>query len=199
MKNKNNAGLPDEVYVPFVESLYSNRGVLVFGFLAQALVAYAIWESTGNLVFQIFVVLFLMTGLFRVVDSWLFDRAMIGKNAVHLSRKWEYRYLVGVLLLAIQIGALTYTSILSRDNFAEFASMTLTMATMVTVVGKNFALSRIVHLFSFFVFSPIFLALVQIGGWKHYAGAALLVPFFMSVRSMSRFLQIGRASCRERV
>ncbi len=189
MKNKNNAGLPDEVYVPFVESLYSNRGVVVFGFLAQALVAYAIWESTGDPVFQIFTGLFLLTGILRVADSWLFDLAMIGKNAVHLSRKWEYRYSIGVNLLAVQIGALTYMSILSRDSFAEFASMTLTMATMVTIVGKNFASGRIVHLFSFFAFSPIFAALVQIGGWKHYAGAALLVPFFISVSSMSRYVR----------
>ena len=99
MKNKNNAGLPDEVYVPFVESLYSNRGVMVFGLLAQALVAYAIWESTGDPVFQIFSCLFLLTGTLRVVDSWMFDRAMIGKNAIHLSRKWEYRYSFGVNLL----------------------------------------------------------------------------------------------------
>ncbi len=189
MKNKNNAGLPDEIYVPFVESLYSNRGVVVFGFLAQALIAFAIAESTGERVFQIFSVLFLITGILRVIDSLLFDWARIGKNAIHLSRKWEYRYSLGVNLLAIQIGVLTYTAILSRDSFAEFAAMTLTMATMVTIVGKNFASARIVHLFSFFAFMPIFIALVQVGGWKHYAGAALLVPFFMSVSSMSRYVR----------
>ncbi len=189
MKNKNNAGLPDEIYVPFVESLYSNRGVVVFGFLAQALIAFAIGESTGDPLFRIFAVSFLITGTCRVLDSMSFDMAKIGKNAVHLSRRWEYRYTIGVNILALQIGALTCVAILSRDAFAEFAAMTLTMATMVTIVGKNFASQRIVHLFSFFVFAPIFFALVQVGGWKHYAAAGLLVPFFMSVSSMARYVR----------
>lgn len=189
MKNKNNAGLPDEIYVPFVESLYSNRSVVVFGLIAQALFAIAISESTGDQVFLIFSALFILTGLCRLADSWMFDRAAIGKNAVHQSRKWELRYTAGAGLVGLLMGSMTYLSILSGDSFAEFASLSLTMATMVTIVGKNFASDRIVRLFSFVVFSPMFLALVQVGGWKHNVGALLLVPFFMSVISMSRYVR----------
>lgn len=189
MKNKNNAGLPDEIYVPFVESLYSNRGVVLFGFIAQSLFAVAISESTGNPVFLIFAALFVATGALRLVDAWLFDRAAIGKNAVQKSRQWEVRYTIGASVVGLLMGSMTYLSILSGDNFAEFASLSLTMASMVTIVGKNFASDRIVRLFSFFVFSPMFLALVQVGGWKHNVGALLLLPFFMSVISMSRYVR----------
>lgn len=189
MKNNSRAELTNEIYIPFVESLYANRSVVVFGFLAQAIFAVAIAESTGQDIFLLFSALFLVTGLFRLADSYLFDKANNENRSARASRRWELRYTIGVNILGLQLGTVTYLSILSGDSFAEFASMTLVMATMVTIVGKNFASQRIVYLFSAFALAPIFLALVQVGGWKYNIGALLLVPFFLTVNSMARYVR----------
>jgi diguanylate cyclase (GGDEF)-like protein len=189
MKNSSSAGLTSEIYIPFVESLYANRAVVIFGFIAHAIFAVAIAESTGDSIFFIFSALFLVTGICRLIDSHLFDRAKIVPLTARVSRHWEMRYTVGVNILGLELGALCYLSILSGDSFAEFASMTLIMATMVTIVGKNFASKRIVHLFSLFGLAPIFIALVQVGGWKYNVGALLLVPFFLTVNSMAQYVR----------
>lgn len=189
MNKSSSAGLTNEIYIPFVESLYANRNVVIFGFVAQAIFGIAIAESTGDSTFLIFAALFVVSGIGRLVDSYLFDRARTGTLSASRSRYWETRYSVGVNIVGLQLGALCYLSILSGDNFAEFASMTLVMATMVTIVGKNFASKRIVNLFSLFTLAPIAVALIQMGGWKYSVGALLLVPFFLVVSSMARYVR----------
>jgi diguanylate cyclase (GGDEF)-like protein len=189
MHNSSSAGLTNEIYIPFVESLYANRSVVVFGFIAQAIFGIAIAESTGDDIFYVFSALFLVSGICRLIDSYLFERAKSERQSARMSRHWEMRYSVGTNIVGLQLGTLCYLSILSGDSFAEFASMTLVMATMVTIVGKNFASKRIVYLFSLFALAPIFTALVQVGGWKYNVGAMLLVPFFLIVNSMARYVR----------
>mgnify|MGYP003401705544 FL=1 len=144
MNNSSSAGLTNEIYIPFVESLYTNRSVVIFGLIAQAIFAVAIAESTGDSTFYVFAGLFIASGIGRLVDSLMFDRAKTGQLTAAKSRHWETRYSIGVNVVGLQIGSLCYLSILSGDNFAEFASMTLVMATMVTLVGTNFASRRTV-------------------------------------------------------
>lgn len=189
MNKSSSAELTNEIYIPFVESLYANRSVVVFGFLAQAVFSICIAESTGNNLFYGFAGLAVVIGLCRVVDSYLFDRAKPDRASARISRHWEMRYMIGGGAAALLIGSLNYMSIREHDSFAEVAAMTLTMATMVTIVGKNFASQRIVNLLSFLLLVPIFIALVQVGDWKYSFGAILLVPFFLIVNSMARYVR----------
>jgi diguanylate cyclase (GGDEF)-like protein len=188
MKRSIEQELQSELYLPFVESLYSNRGVLMFGAIAQVLIAYAIHESTGDPVFLYFAILFPIVAIARLYNASRFDRVLrLGKPG-DKARDWETRYSIGVNIAGCLIGSMTYLAIKSGDSFAEFSSMSLTMATMVTIVGKNFASARIVKLFTFFVFTPIFVALISLGGWKHYVGAILLIPFSLLINAMSSYV-----------
>ncbi len=189
MKNKNNSGLPSEIYIPFVESLYANRGVVVFGVLAQTTIAVAISESTKNTIFVWFAFAFAFVGFVRLFDLALFQHARSKDTHVFHPVLWERRYSLGASAIGALIGAMTYFAIRSQDSFAEFASMTLTMAAMVTIVGKNFASKRIVLFFTLLAFGPIALALLQVGGWKHITGAVFLVPLALSVNSMTTYLR----------
>ena len=190
MNDKNNSEhLPDELYVSFVESLYANRGVLVFGLVAQPVVALVIGESTGNPVFNVIAALFVAVGLVRFVVSSLFSRQLSRIQDRVEAAKWETVYLYMALLPALLMGVQAYYAILSDDSVAEVAAMTLTMATLVTIVGKNFASSRLVIMTTACLILPIFAANIQIGDWKHLVGAALLVPFAMSILSMSKYVR----------
>ena len=189
MKNKNNSGLPNEIYIPFVESLYANRGVMYFGVVAQCVIAYAIGVESNTPIFVWFSWLFLIIGLARAVDYKFYD-AFAKEDLKHgRGQKWENRYTLGVTMAALLIGVMTGVSIYYANPFAEFASMTLAMASMVTVVGKNFASNRLVLFITSAVFLPLFYGLLAVGTWTHIAGALLLLPFALSVFSMSSGLR----------
>ena len=89
MKNKNNSGLPSEIYIPFVESLYANRGVMYFGVVAQCVIAYAIGVESKTPVFVWFSWIFLFIGIARAVDYKFFDALAKEDLAQGLGRKWE--------------------------------------------------------------------------------------------------------------
>jgi diguanylate cyclase (GGDEF)-like protein len=189
MNNKNSSGLPNEIYIPFVESLYANRGVVVFGVVTQTTIAIAIRETTGQSVFLWFAAAFLLVGLWRVADLFLFDRARKRRDFVLHPRYWEVRYTIGASVIGALMGLLTYFSIRSGSSIAEFSSMTLTMAAMVTIVGKNFASRKIVHGFTLFAFGPMAFAMLQNGGWIYVTGALFLIPLGLSISSMARYLR----------
>lgn len=189
MKKNIEQQLQDEVYLPFVDSLYANRSVVVFGAIAQSLISFANYESTGNVAFIYFMVLFAITACARLTCALFYDNAKRIAIDLHFGRRWENRYLIGASGLGCLIGVMVYLSIMSGDRFAEFASMTLAMATMVTIVGKNFASARIVRTFTTFCFAPIFCALISFPDWKHIAGAILLVPFAALIISMATYVR----------
>lgn len=189
MKKNLEQALQDELYLPFVDSLYSNRSVLAFGALVQALVSYAIYESIGNIGFVYLCFLFLLAGVGRLTLARAYDRAKENIKTAKAGRRWENYYLAGASVVGFLIGLQTTLAIISDDNFAEVSSMAMAMATMVTVVGKNFASSRIVHMCVTIVFAPIFLALLSRGDWKHIAFAIVLIPFSLSISSMARYVR----------
>ena len=190
MKNKKNAEhLPDELYISFVESLYANHGVLIFGFIAQAIIALVIAQSTGNNIFQWLALLFVVAGLARLFVSRLFQEQKGRKINAAIARKWEMNYLAGAAVVAGLIGLQSFLAIPSNDGFAGIASITLAMATMVSIVGKNFASRRLVIVLTLCLSIPILAASIMIGDWKHLATAALLIPFSMSVVSMSGYVR----------
>ncbi|MGL4489284.1 MAG: putative bifunctional diguanylate cyclase/phosphodiesterase [Rhizobiaceae bacterium] len=189
MKKNLEQSLQDELYLPFVDSLYSNRGVVAFGALVQALVAYAIYESIRDVTFIYLGGLFLFVGSCRLMVARLYDRAKEQDLVRKTGRKWEHIYAFGAAIVGSLIGIQTTLAIISGDTFAEVSSMAMTMATMVTVVGKNFASARIVNICIAVVFTPICIALFAKGDWKHVAFAIVLVLFSLSISSMSRYVR----------
>ena len=188
MKNSS-AGPTNEIYIPFVESLYANRGVVYFGIVAQTATSLAIYESTKSPIFLWFAAAFVALGALRSLDLYLFDFGRRRAGFELRPEYWEVRYTIGATMLAGLVGSLTYASILTGNPFAEFSSMALTMAAMVTVVGKNFASARMVKIVTLVAFGPIVAVLLQIGGWKYVTAAGLLVPLGLSIVSMSKYLR----------
>ncbi len=187
--NNNNSGLPNEIYIPFVESLYANRGVMYFGIIAQCIIAYTIGVEAGMPVFLWFSAAFLLVGVARAIDYQYYDTCAKSDLQSFNGRKWENRYIVGATAVCLQVGIMSGASIYYNDPFAQFASMALAMCTMVTVVGKNFASSRLVLFMTSAVFGPLFLAFLLVSSWTHLVAAALLLPFALSVVSLSKGLR----------
>jgi diguanylate cyclase (GGDEF)-like protein len=188
-KNSIEHALKDELYLPFVESLYSNLNIVAFGAVVQAMVAYTIYKSTNDLYFIGFSIAFLIGGLARLWLSYRYYETKKTKNDISFGQKWEKYYSIGVNSIGFLIGLQTYLAIRSGDDFAEVSSLALAMATMVTIVGKNFASARIVHLFTLFLFTPIMIGLLSKGDWRHTVFAFILIPFGFLISSMSRYVR----------
>lgn len=189
MKRNIEQGLQDELYLPFVDSLYSNRGVVAFGASVQALVAYAIYESTADFTFLYLGVLFLVVGAGRLLLARQYDRAKELDRVKSNAKKWEHYYSFGMNVACFLIGFQTFLAIRSEDTFAEVSSMAMAMATMVTIVGKNFASARIVHLGTAITLAPVIIGLLVRGDWRHVTFAIILIPFALSISSMSRYVR----------
>ncbi len=189
MKKNIEQGIQDELYLPFVDSLYSNRAVVAYGAAVQALMAYAIFASTGDLSFVVMAGLFLAVGAGRLLMAKFYDQAKAQGKVAKNGHKWEHFYSIGINSGGLLIGIQALLAINSDDNFAEVTSMAMAMATMVTIVGKNFASARIVNLCTAFVMTPIIIGLLSRGDWRHIAFAIILIPFSMLVGSMARYVR----------
>jgi diguanylate cyclase (GGDEF)-like protein len=189
MKRNIEQGIQDELYLPFVDSLYANRGVVVFGAVVQAFVAYAIYNSTNDFSFIYLAIMFLIVGGCRLVLAKFYDMANGTNKPAISASKWELYYSIGINVGGFLIGLQTFLAIRSGDAFAEVSSMAMAMATMVTIVGKNFASARIVHLCTAFIFGPIIIGLLSRGDWRHIAFAVILVPFALLISSMARYVR----------
>ncbi len=189
MKRNIEQGIQDELYLPFVDSLYANRKVVAFGAVVQAVMAYAIYKSTNDFTFVYLGIMFLVAGICRLILASFYDRAKNRNKLAKSASDWEGYYSIGINVGGFLIGLQTFLAIKSGDNFAEVSSMAMAMATMVTIVGKNFASARIVHLCTAFIFGPIIVGLLSRGDLRHIAFAIILVPFALLISSMARYVR----------
>jgi diguanylate cyclase (GGDEF)-like protein len=185
-KNKNlPQELPREVKLPFIQSLYEKRGVIVFGVITQIVFSCAAAYETGSHVFLWFALAFAVLAALRLGDMLLYDKAVRENKFVDQFKKWELRYTVGGTLAAIFTGSFYFAAIGTHDNFAEQIALTLAIGTMVSVVGRNFASRRLVALMTLGAVIPVFLGLALAGNSTHLVVGVLLAPFFISIMSMA--------------
>ena len=187
MTNKKNvpSELPSDVQIPFIQSLYDKRGVIVLGMITQVAFSCAIAFRTSQNEFYWFAVTFALVAMLRLGDMLLYDRAVGHPNFLAEIKKWEMRYTIGGTIAAALTGFLYFASIMVHDNFAEQIGLTLAIGTTVSVVGRNFASKRLVVLMTLGLVIPVFLGLAIAGGGMHLMLGLLLAPFFFSIMSMA--------------
>ncbi len=87
--------------------------------------------------------------LVRMMDMRRFDRASLATAHDDTLRRWEDRYLFGGLCTTLICGtSCGYALVVSQDPFAELACISVTIASMISVVGRNYGSARAVALLS---------------------------------------------------
>ena len=189
-KNKNlPQELPQEVKLPFIQSLYDKRGVIVFGVITQIVFSCAAAYETGKDLFLWFALTFAVLASLRLGDMLLYDRAVRDNKFVDQFKMWELRYTIGGTLVCTVTGLFYFAAIMANNNFTEQIGLTLAIGSMVSVVGRNFASRRLVALMTLGAVVPVFLGLALAGGSVHVFVGILLAPFFLSIMSMSDSLR----------
>ena len=147
-----------------MRSLYGNRTTLWFGLLAHVVACVVIYVKTVDWHFIGFAGLFAVVALGRLYDMRQFDRARLGHLTSADLDRWELRYLLGASLVCATLGMLCFFSIfVLRDPFAELASLTILLASVVSIVGRNYASAKAVVLMSICTLIPVLAGLVLAG------------------------------------
>jgi diguanylate cyclase (GGDEF)-like protein len=188
--NKNSPPeLPSDVHIPFIQSLYDKRGVIVFGMITQMVFAFTVAVETGQTFFYWLAAAFAAVGGLRLGDMLLYDRAASKRNFPETLYGWEVRYTAGATIASLLTGSFYFAASVAENNLAEQIALTLAIGSMVSVVGRNFASKRLVSLMTLGVVTPVFAGLVYTGNLAHLVLGIMLVPFFLSIVSMANGLR----------
>jgi len=153
--------IPADVYIQFVRSLFDNAHMLVIGGVCYWILGFMIYLRTHNPLFLAFSFVLLSISLFRYFGIRGFKRAGGVIANVDEAQRWERNYILKGSLQGLGLGALCFISIyVYPDPFAELAATSLTLATLVTVVGRNYGSPRMVRIFSVTFIGPAALALL---------------------------------------
>ncbi|MBB4063031.1 putative bifunctional diguanylate cyclase/phosphodiesterase [Gellertiella hungarica] len=178
--------VPTDVYLSFVSSLFGNRQTLFTGMVVHILTYAAVYAKTGDSFYVSLTAVFLAVCIFRIYWFQRFDavsKAGLSHREIAL---WENRYLWGGVATTAILGiGSAYAIAFARDQFAILACVAVTLASMVSVVGRNYGSSRAVNLQTLTACLPIMIGFALVSDPFMVAFAGLLIPFLLTTRMMA--------------
>lgn len=186
MKIQSPNAVPTEVYLSFVSSLFGNRQTLFTGMVVHIITYAAVYTKTADPFYVGLTAFFVAVCIFRIYWFQKFDAT--GKDLLTRGdiANWETRYLFGGVTTTAILGiGSAYSIVFAQDQFAIFACVTVTLASMVSVVGRNYGSSKAVNLQTLTACVPIMLGFVLVSDPFMMGFAALLIPFLLTTRMMA--------------
>jgi len=178
--------LPAEVYIPLVDSLYSETRTLFLGSLAVSLaVLLTAWKDGDVYLYACWGILIVIATA-RAIDMMIYSgrRAKVVTTAEALG--WEYRYVAGAAGFMGMLGVWCVVAfVVSDDAFVRLVSVCSTIAYMIGISGRNFGSARLVAVLIFVDGVPITIALLLTGDVYYSIYAVLLGAFFVSFKFIS--------------
>ena len=186
MQVADNTAIADDVRLSFVASLYQKRGTLFAGMIAHVTTTLAIYVRIDDpfYLYVAFALFAIWAG--RALDMFAFDR--LDKSVFKLADtlRWEKRYVVGSLFAAFVLGTLCgHALVMAQDPFAELAAISVTVATMISVVGRNFGSKLNVDMIILAACLPMMAGFFMASDPFMMVLAVLLLPLFLTTRSMA--------------
>ncbi|NML72559.1 EAL domain-containing protein [Rhizobium sp. S-51] len=186
MKAKSKEAVPTDVYLSFVSSLFGNRQTLFTGMLVHILTYVAVYHKTGDSVFVLLCVAFGVVFANRIFLFARFSQADKSNWGFKEIRGWELRYIVGAASTAAILGIGCGYSILAfEDTFVELACISVTMASMVSVVGRNYGSRLAVNLQSSACCLPIIVCALFANDPYKLLLSVMLIPFVLTTQAMA--------------
>ncbi|GEO86022.1 MULTISPECIES: putative bifunctional diguanylate cyclase/phosphodiesterase [Alphaproteobacteria] len=178
--------VPADVYLSFVTSLFGNRRTLFTGMLVHILTYLTVYHKTGDPVFIVLAIAFVVVFANRIFLFARFSRAEKSTWTLEDIRHWEIRYVVGGAATAAILGIGCGYSILQfEDTFVELACIAVTMASMVSIVGRNYGSRLAVNLQSLACCLPIIVGAFFSNDPYKVLLSILLIPFVLTTQAMA--------------
>lgn len=186
MHSANSTAIADDVRLSFVSSLYEKRGTLFAGMIAHVVAATAIYLRLDD-PYYLFCA-FALFGIWaaRMLDMQAFDRCNKETFILSDTLHWERRYVAGPVAGALVLGIMSaYAMVISRDPFAELVSISITLASMISVVGRNFGSKLNVDMMILAACLPLMAGFLLLRDPYMVVMAMLLLPLFLTTRDMA--------------
>ncbi len=183
MSNEKNSSIPADVYVQFVRSLFDNHHVLLIGTACHAIAATLVYSHGGDPIYLVLAGLLLAVGAWRYAGMVGFHKGP-GITDERSARRWENEYIFKGSVQGLALGTFCFTAIYLRpDSFGEVAAISVTLGSIVTVVGRNYGSSRMVSIFAATFVGPIALGLMLRLDYIHVLLGLLIIPFMVVIKS----------------
>jgi diguanylate cyclase (GGDEF)-like protein len=182
--------LAEPVFESSVRALYDDPKALFVGKIAVFLSLGAIWYRTGDTVVMVMIAVLLASGLIRLVSFRNFHRALNAGLKSEDYKTWERRYSIwGSVFLGL-IGLFDFLIFARQsDGLVHLFAISMTMAYVIGISGRNFASASIVQTQVLVVSVPMVLGLILFGDSYHTLLGMMLIPFFVALNSIAARLR----------
>ncbi|MDJ0613649.1 MAG: EAL domain-containing protein [Rhizobiaceae bacterium] len=182
--------LPDHLFASVVRSLYTDAQSMFLGMLCLVAAATLLYWKTQDPIQIVFAVTFLIVGLIRLVQAQAFSASVNDDTSIEEYKNWKFRYAVSGTLYFGILGSWFITCMIrSDDQFTHMFSLALCLCYMIGVIGRNFSSDQILTSQIVVASSLILAGFLYRGGMYNILMAAFLLPFFLTIRSMSTRLR----------
>jgi len=178
--------LPPVDYVSMIRSLYADRRVMMLGALSSALVAAVAGIEGNSWVLLAIAIGFVLVGVARDIDMRAFERADLTDEDVPTATRWELRATIGAAAIAALYGFwMSYSFLVVNTPFAEMSSLSVTVAVLVGVAGRNFAIDRLVTSQVILIGAGMAVGMLFDGTLHTAMLSVVLIAFVVSLRKVS--------------
>jgi len=178
--------LPAADYVSIVASLFSEKFSLVVGSVVSAAAAGATYMHTGAPILAVIALLFLLGGAARYILILSFEKADLDAEDANGALFWEMCATIATVGTALIYGLWCFVSLVFiSDPFAQLSSIMVSIAVLIGLVTRSFAIDRIVSLSSLAIALPLAGGLLAMGNIYYSVMGVLLLPYLFSIRSLA--------------
>ena len=177
-KDRTARDIPGEVYVALVDSLYSEAPFFLMGVLVafSARCSARGWPKISNLYACAAAIILIGAG--RAIHMLSYKRYVKGELKASEARRWETAYEIGTSVYVLVLGVWCYIAVaVVADDSAVLLSLSVCLAYIVGVTGRNFGSARLVWLQLVLLGAPMIAGLLVSGDIANIAIAVFLVPF----------------------
>jgi diguanylate cyclase (GGDEF)-like protein len=189
---KHGAALPLEIYDSVVRSLYGDVPTFVVGKAASCLAMFLIAYQTGSFAIWLLAASLSLVGVLRLVSVVRF-KTLASRHQVldyNSLKRAELNYLVWAATYVTIMGCICLVSMMvSENDTSHMVAITATLANVMAISGRNFASPRVVSWQTVGVSVPLLAGLLFFGNTYHTLLALFLLPFMMSIHTISKRLR----------
>ncbi|HXL84010.1 MAG TPA: EAL domain-containing protein [Casimicrobiaceae bacterium] len=179
--------LPAELYISFVDSLYSDSRTLFVGSIAAIIIAFITAWKSGEIRLLGFALAMIAVLIARAVDLRAYASHRPNLRRAEDCKRWEIRYGIGATVFYALLGTWVFVAFATtHDPYVHLLSFSAALGYMVGISGRNFASRQLVLAQIIAAGVPLTAALLSFGDAYHAIFAfVVLVPFILSLKFMA--------------
>jgi diguanylate cyclase (GGDEF)-like protein len=178
--------VPTEIYTSLVSSLFSDPRTLLVGALGSMTAALVTAWKTGDAFLIACAIGIVGISLARAADMRAFARRGADAMTRTDAMRWELRYIAGAAGFMALMGAWCFFAFArTSDPVVQLLAFAMVLVNMIGVAGRNFGSKLLVNAQLVCAGVPMTLALFLMGDTYLTVFGCVLVPFFISLKSIA--------------